>query len=149
MFLCVEIVYQQDSSQQHLCPITFYCYSQRYRLFITVVLKPPKLVLHVLRGVSVHACFSVSLYVLVCPCISSTCLNPLNASTNTIYIYFYPFFHVLDSWHLSTMGSLTSKDILMRAPPQPQFPFFFLCFHCEIKLNTAFHLLRSSLEMEA
>lgn len=59
--LWVKIICKKGSSQQKLCPTTSYCCSQRYRLFIIVMQQPHKLVLHMLIGVSVHACFSVSL----------------------------------------------------------------------------------------
>lgn len=55
----------------------------------------------------------------------------MHVFANTMDI-FYPFLHVLDSWHLSTLGNFTSKDVLCT----PSNPNSFLFFHCLLSLLT-------------
>lgn len=144
--ICRNIVCQHATHQHNVTLLAAHsCNSQRFGLAIAALLQCHKFVTVCAECVCrmwtcmcVLVCFSVSL-----------CWKYLQSSKKTApWIFFYPFLHVLDSWHLSTLGNLTSKDTLMCTPPNPN-SLFSLCFHCWLKLNAAFHLLHTSLEMEA
>lgn len=141
--ICRNIVCQHATHQHNVTLLAAHSRnSQRFGLAIAALLQCHKFVTVYAECVCrMWTCMCV----LLCPCVRSTC-SPLKRQHHGYF--FYPFLHVLDSWHLSTLGNLTSKDTLMCTPPNPN-SLFSLCFHCWLKLNAAFHLLHTSLEMEA